>query len=364
MGQEIGVILLGYGLAGKVFHGPLIEATDGLRIDAVVTNNAERIEQVRRDFPRARIFPTTDAALSEATDASLVVVANANRVHVADATKAMISGRHVVVDKPLAGSETEALFLAETSSTHGVQLHTFQNRRWDSDFLTLLSYKETGELGTLHRFESRFERLRTIPKGNWRELAAPEELGGVLLDFGAHLVDQALELLGPVASVDAYARSIRKSDGADDDMQIILTHTSGALSLLIGSQVSAFPDPRFMLLGSLGAIRVAQGDTQESLLRAGATPNSSNWGTETFTAEVTIGHSDGTLSTRELPMARGLWPNFYAAVRDSILHDLPAPVPLNDVIANLRILDAARKSARTSQRVHLDSPASHEKFAK
>jgi predicted dehydrogenase len=360
MSQEIGVVLLGYGLAGKVFHGPLIKATDGLRIDAVVTNNAERIEQVRQDFPRARIYPTTDAALSECPDASLVVVANANRAHVADATKAMDSGRHVVVDKPLAGSEAEALLLAKTASARGVQLHTFQNRRWDSDFLTLLSFKETGELGTLHRFESRFERLRTIPKGNWRELAAPDELGGVLLDFGAHLVDQALELLGSVASVDAYARSIRQSDGADDDMQIILTHTSGALSVLIGSQVSAFPDPRFMLLGSQGAIRIAQGDSQESLLRAGAIPNSSDWGTETITAEVSIGHADGTMSSRKLPLSRGLWPNFYAAVRDSILDNSPAPVPLNDVIANLRVLDAARTSASTSQRVLLDSPASHE----
>lgn len=360
MSQEIGVILLGYGLAGKVFHGPLIKATDGLRIDAVVTNNAERIEQVRQDFPRAKIYPTTDAALSECTDSSVVVVANANRAHVTDATKAMDSGRHVVVDKPLAGSEAEALLLAKTASARDVQLHTFQNRRWDSDFLTLLSFKKTGELGTLHRFESRFERLRTIPKGNWRELAAPEELGGVLLDFGAHLVDQALELLGPVTCVDAYARSIRQSDGADDDMQIFLTHANGAVSLLIGSQVSAFPDPRFMLLGSHGAIRIAQGDSQESLLRAGAIPNAGDWGTETITAEVSIGHADGTMSSRHLPLSRGLWPDFYAAVRDSILHNAPAPVPLNDVIANLRVLDAARTSASTSQRVHLDSAASHE----
>jgi predicted dehydrogenase len=360
MSQEIGVILLGYGLAGKVFHGPLIQATDGMRIDAIVTNNPERIKQVREDFPQAKIYPTTDLALSECPDASLVVVANANRAHVSDATQAMNSGRHAVVDKPLAGSEAEALLLAEIASAQGVQLHTFQNRRWDSDFLTLLAFKENGELGVLHRLVSRFERLRTVPKGNWRELATPEELGGVLLDFGAHLVDQALELLGPVASVDAYARSIRQSDGADDDMQIILTHTSGALSVLIGSQVSAFPDPRFMLLGSQGAIRITQGDTQESLLRAGATPTSSDWGRETFTAEVTIGHADGTMNSRNLPLALGLWPNFYAAVRDSILHNSPAPVPLNDVIANLRVLDAARKSASTNQRVFLDSPASHE----
>jgi predicted dehydrogenase len=272
----------------------------------------------------------------------------------------MNSGRHVVVDKPLAGSEADALSLSALANTQGVQLHTFQNRRWDSDFLTLLAGKERGDLGTLHRFESRFERLRTIPKGNWRELAAPEELGGVLLDFGAHLVDQALELLGPVTSVDAYARSIRQSDGADDDMQIILTHTSGALSVLIGSQVSAFPDPRFMLLGSQGALRIAEGDSQETFLRAGASPRSEAWGTETFTAELRLGNSDGTTTRRDLPMERGAWTSYYAAVRDSILKDAPPPVPLNDVIANLRVLDAARKSARSSQRVELAPPASHE----
>ena len=99
---------------------------------------------------------------------------------------------------------------------------------------------------------------------------------------------------------------------------------------------------------------------QESLLRAGAIPNAGDWGTETITAEVSIGHADGTMSSRHLPLSRGLWPDFYAAVRDSILHNAPAPVPLNDVIANLRVLDAARTSASTSQRVHLDSAASHE----
>lgn len=360
MSQEIGVILLGYGLAGKVFHGPLIQATDGMRIDAVVTNNAVRIDQVREDFPQAKIYPTTDAALAECAEASLVVVANANRAHMTDASKAMTSGRHVVVDKPLAGSAAEALSLSALATQQGVQLHTFQNRRWDSDFLTLLACKERGELGTVHRFESRFERLRTIPKGNWRELAAPEELGGVLLDFGAHLVDQALVLLGPVTCVDAYARSIRQSDGADDDMQIILTHANGALSVLIGSQVSAFPDPRFMLLGSQGSLRIAEGDSQEALLRAGANPKSDDWGLETFTAEIRLGHLDGTVSSRDIPMERGAWPGFYTAVRESILNDSPPPVPLNDVIANLRVLDAARESASSRQRVELAHPASHE----
>ena len=360
MSQELGVIVLGYGLAGKVFHGPLIDATPGLRIDAVVTSSPERMQQVRHDFPAAQIFPSTDAALAQCSDAQLVVVANANRAHVIDAQKAMESGRHVVVDKPLAGSEQEALHLASIAEANNVQLHTFQNRRWDSDFLTLLACRNEGRLGTLHRFESRFERLRTVPKGNWRESSTPEDLGGVLLDFGAHLVDQAIELLGEVVSVDAYARSIRQPDGADDDMQITLTHSNGALSLLVGSQVSAFPDPRFMLLGSQGAIRISEGDSQETLLRAGSKPNSPNWGVESFEAIMKLGNPDGTIDTYAFPVSNGAWPEFYVSVRNAIVENAPAPVPLTDVIANLRVLDAARVSSLTRQRVLLATPASHE----
>ena len=249
--------------------------------------------------------------------------------------------------------------LAEQSQSAGVQLHTFQNRRWDSDFLTVQSVIASGQLGTVHRLESRFERLRVEPKLNWRESADPADLGGVLLDFGAHLVDQALELLGPVTHVMAYARSLRDPDGADDDMQIVLTHAGGGLSLLFGSQVAAFGHPRFNVLGTRGGVRIEQSDTQEERLRDGLLPSAPDWGIESFTGALAVGSPDGTSVTSTVALLRGDWTHFYRQVHAAISQGDASPVPIQDVIANLRVLDAARESARTSSLVALSPAAMH-----
>ncbi len=360
MSQERGVLLLGYGLAGRVFHAPLIKAASGLQLRAVVTNSPERIAQARADNPGVRIHADTASALASSDDINLVVVANANRAHVADAHSAIAAGKHVVVDKPLAGTAAQGQLLAEAAARAGVQLHTFQNRRWDSDFLTVQSVLASGQLGTAHRLESRFERLRVEPKGNWRESAHPDELGGVLLDFGAHLVDQALALLGPVVAVDAYARALRQADGADDDMQLVLSHQSGAMSLLFGSQVSAFSGPRVTLLGTAGGVRIQQPDTQEDRLRAGDSPLSQGWGTESFSGTLVIGGLDGSSQSTAVPMEAGNWPHFYEQVSACIRSGATSPVPVAQVLANLRVLDAARQSALSSTRVMLDPPAGHE----
>lgn len=359
MSNDLNVLLVGYGLAGKVFHAPLILATPGYAIRGVVTRDAERTQQALIDIPGVGIYASLEEALSRSPEIDVVVIANANRAHVRDAHQGIAAGKHVVVDKPLAGSALEAQELAQAALDAGVQLHPFQNRRWDSDFRTLKNVISDGQLGTIHRFESRFERLRVTPRGNWRESNDVQDLGGVLLDFGAHLVDQAIQLLGTVIGIDAYARSIRQPDSADDDMQIILTHESGAISLLTGSQVSAFPDPRFLLLGSRGAVRIAESDTQETHLRAGRAPIGSGWGQESFTAEMRIGNEDGTQTVSELPLVPGSWPHFYAAVRDAIIKAGEPPVAPNEVIANLRVLDAARLSVKSGQRVILSPPASH-----
>ena len=355
---ECGVLLMGYGLAGRVFHAPLIEATPGLRIRSVVTSDPERQAQVRTDLPDARIIADPTDAWEHLDGIDLIVIAGANVTHVPQALEAAARGRHMVIDKPIAGTAVDARRIAEAARATGVQVHAFQNRRWDSDFLTLRSIAQSGEIGRPHRLESRFERFRAMPRGTWRESNSPEDLGGVLLDFGAHLVDQAIEIMGPVRTVHATARSVRHADSADDDMQITLGHTTGAVSLLVGSQASAFAGPRLLLLGTRGGVRIDQADTQEEALRGGKRPGGPGWGVETFTAEVrTLDGQALTDDRREL--VPGRWNHYYPAVLASIVSNAPPPVPLEDVIANLEVLDAARMSAGSGESVVLSRAAAH-----
>ncbi|MFD0069606.1 Gfo/Idh/MocA family oxidoreductase, partial [Streptomyces sp. NPDC127574] len=180
-GTPLRVGLVGYGLAGSVFHAPLIASTEGLTLDTVVTSNPERQEQARAEFGDGlRFAATPDDLWARADELDLIVIASPNKTHVPIATAALKAGLPVVVDKPIAGTAAEARELAALADERGLLLSVFQNRRWDNDFLTLQGLVAEGELGDVQRFESRFERWRPQPKGGWRESGDPEEIGGLL----------------------------------------------------------------------------------------------------------------------------------------------------------------------------------------
>ena len=210
-------------------------------------------------------------------------------------------------------------------------------------------------IGTPHRLESRFERWRPTPKGGWRENGPAEDLPGLLYDLGAHLVDQAIHLLGPVEHVVASARSVRAGTTADDDTQVMLRHTSGAVSILSVSSVSAFIEPRLRLLGTGGGLLIDTLDTQEDALRAGRDPRDPQWGEEADTAWLVT----GTDPARAIPRVAGAWPEYYRRVARSIRGEGSAPVDPRDVVADLRVIEAARESAETGRSFTLDPPAGH-----
>ena len=174
----------------------------------------------------------------------------------------------------------------------------FHNRRWDGDFLTLRRLRDEGELGELLRLESRFERWRPeVDRGKWREGGTPEDAGGVLFDLGPHVIDQALELLGPARSVYAEVRTLRPGAEVDDDFFLALEHESGARSHLWGTMVAAQAGPRFRVLGTSAAYVKWGLDVQEAALRAGADPRDPGFGEEPQEAW-------GTLGSRRRPAGR------------------------------------------------------------
>ncbi|RCG30651.1 oxidoreductase [Sphaerisporangium album] len=337
--------LVGYGTAGEFFHAPLIAATEGLRLAAVVTRDAERAARVARDHPDARVVPYVDDLLGLGLD--LIVIASPNRTHVPLARAALEAGLPVVVDKPLAATAAEALELADLARERGLMLTVFQNRRWDGDFLTL----GTLDLGEVRRFESRFERWRPVPKGGWRENGGPEELGGLLYDLGSHLVDQALRYLGPATDVYAETDVRRAGVGADDDAFVALTHASGARSHLWMSSVAARLGPRFRVLGSRAAYVKWGLDPQEDRLRAGERPGGPGWGAEPAERWGVLG-TDG--ESRPVETVPGAYPEFYAGVVACLRDGAPPPVDPAEVAGALAVLHAARTSAAERRVVTLD----------
>lgn len=337
------VALLGYGLAGEVFHAPLIAATPGLELATIVTGNAQRAARAAAAHPGVRVSDDPH----EAWLADCVVVATPNRFHESYAHEAFARGVPVVVDKPLATSAHEVDVLLQDAARLDAKLTVFQNRRWDADFLTAQELVDAGTLGTLTRLVSRFERFRPEIKAGWREAGDPRDGGGQLLDLGAHLIDQALLLLGPVASVYAEIAQVRPGVATEDDVFLALTHASGARSHLSMGAVSPVPADRLALSGTAAGFSVAGLDVQESQLRSGLSPSDPSFGLSP------AGRLHDEHGAREHALVPGNWPAFYLGVRDWLAGDAPAPVDPEDSRAVFAVIEAARQSAAEQRIVGL-----------
>lgn len=333
--------IIGYGLAGSVFHAPLIAATAGLELSVIVTSDPVRADQARALYPGVRIAATVEQLWQDAPD--LVVIATPNTSHGPLATEAISRRVAVVVDKPLAISSREAAELVGLAEFSQVPLTIFQNRRWDGDFLTVAGLVESGELGKIARFESRFERWRPQPSGGWRENVSPAEGGGLLFDLGAHVIDQALQLFGPVRDVYAEVDQTRPTATTDDDVFVALTHQSGTRSHLFMSAVAADLGPRFRVLGTKAGYRVAGLDVQEAALRAGQLPGP-GWGA---VPHAHWGVISGSESPRPVPTVPGDYPAFYRQLAAALRGNADVPVNPNDAVTTLRIIESARESANT-----------------
>jgi scyllo-inositol 2-dehydrogenase (NADP+) len=319
----------------------------GLELSSIVTSNDERVAEARSAHPDAAIIPSADDLLAAASEHDLVVVAAPNRHHAALGLAAMEAGLHVVVDKPLAVTSEEGRRLADAAASSGVVASVFHNRRWDGDFLTLRRLRDDGSLGELHRLESRFERWRPeVDRGKWREGGTPDDAGGVLFDLGPHVIDQALELLGPARSVYAEVRTLRAGAEVDDDFFLALEHDSGAVSHLWGSMMAAQLGPRFRALGTRAAYVKWGLDVQEDALRSGGGPGDPGFGDESPDAWGWIGTDD---DRQRIETERGRYVEFYEGVERAIREGSAPPVPLEAGIATLEVIEAARRgaSART-----------------
>ncbi|WP_212911928.1 Gfo/Idh/MocA family oxidoreductase [Streptomyces sp. TS71-3] len=350
------VALVGYGLAGSVFHAPLITAAGGLALDTIATGSEERREQARAEFPDVRFAAGADDVWARAGEFDVAVIASPNRTHVPYATAALKAGLHVVVDKPLAATAAEARELSTLAERQGRLLSVFQNRRWDNDFLTLRRLLDEGTLGDVWRFESRYERWRPQPKGGWRESGDPEEVGGLLYDLGSHVVDQALVLFGPVVRVYAESETRRPGTGADDDTFLALTHAGGVRSHLHVSSTAAQLGPRFRVLGSRAGYVKYGLDPQEADLRAGRRPaGEADWGREPESewGHVTTGQSPMTGHGDPYPSLPGDYPAYYTRLAAALRTGGPNPVTAGEAAATLEVLQAARRSAETGTTVTL-----------
>ncbi len=356
--------VIGYGLSGRVFHAPFLEASSDYSLDAIVTSHPERSAQAAAAHPGARIVETADELFAEPELLDLVVVGTPPASHFALADAALDLGLHVVVDKPFVPISAQGEALIAKARQAGVVLSVYQNRRWDADFLTLKKLIDAGELGRVYTFESRFERWKPEGLRAWKATADTTAGGGILFDLGVHLIDQALTLFGPAATVYGetarHSASARTGSGAgagsgaaagsaagaaaEEDAFVSLLHESGVRSRLSMNLISALPAPRFHVLGSAAAFTSWGMDGQEAALNSGAVPGADGYGVEPEERWGTLGRPG---DARQVPSERGAYPEFYRQLAAAINDGGPVPVEPVDALDAVRIIEEIHRQNLT-----------------
>ncbi len=331
--KDVRVALVGYGMAGRQFHAPLLREVDGLRLTHVVTGDPERAAAARDENPGVQVVAAADDLWGHAGRLELVVVASPTSAHAGQVREALRRALAVVVDKPMATTAESARELTELATARATMLTVFQNRRWDPEHLTARAVLSSGALGEVIRYEARYERWRPVPKTRWRERSTSEQGGGLLMDLQPHLVDGALDLFGPVASV--YAELQALSTVGDDVTFLALRHVSGVTSHLGATSLAGAPGPRTRLVGREATYLVADVDGDLTAYGEWRDPDPDHRGF--------LVRGD---QSEPVPRAPGAWVDFYRGVRAALVDGAPAPVDPAEAVAVMEVLDAARVSAR------------------
>lgn len=278
MEKVINTAIIGYGMAGRVFHSPILSSMENFKLSKIYTTNEDSIKNIHRLYPETEVASDVRQILAD-KEIELIVVAAPNTQHFALAKEAILAGKHVVVDKPFTVTSKEADELIQLTEAHRTLLSVYQNRRWDSDFRTVQKVIDSGMLGRLVECEIHMDRYRNYIKDRaWREADIPGS--GVLYDLGSHLLDQALMLFGTPKAVTADLRMQRQISKTTDNFELILHYDRLKVTLKSGMLVRA-ELPHFILLGENGSFVKYGVDVQEVDLKSGLTPmTKTTWGEE------------------------------------------------------------------------------------
>ena len=351
--NSLNVGLIGFGMAGQVFHAPMVLCVDNLHLTTIQTTNKSNIEIAAKKYPNAQIISETSALLAR-DDIDLIIVATPNHTHFELAKAALEANKHVVVDKPFTASSAEAAELTELAASRKKILSVHQNRRWDGDFLTIRKILDKQFLGRLVEAEIHYDRFRpTLRENTWKEENSPGT--GILYDLGSHLIDQAQVLFGLPKTVTADIRKQRTGSEIADNFEVVLDYEKIKVTLKAGLLVRE-PLPHYILLGEKGSFVKYGMDVQEAALNAGQLPcETANWGIEPaelwgkINTEIDGSHLSGISKAKP-----GIIEDFTKTSRDAILDNAELNVTATQAMNTIKIIEAALKSEREKRTIEFD----------
>jgi len=335
--------LIGYGYSSRTFHLPLIESSEWLEFSAISTS---RPGEVKLKYPSVSVYGNANDLITD-SEIELVVIATPNDVHFHLAKLCLENGKHVVLEKPMVTTSSEAEQLVELAEAQHLLLSVFHNRRWDGDYLTVKKILQEKSIGDIRYFESHFDRFRPEVRQRWREMPGPGT--GIWYDLGPHLVDQAICLFGMPESLTARCLPLRKNSEVTDYFHVLL-HYRGLEVVLHASQFSAGPNKRFQIEGTEGSYVKYGFDPQEAQLKSGLPPSEPNFGVEEIENFGTLYKCEKTV---KVETEVGCYQQYYSGVSKAIRNDGVCPVSGEDALDVIKILELAENSTREGKTVTL-----------
>lgn len=336
----LNVGLIGFGLSGRYFHSPFLTTNPGFKLKTVVERSKNEAQEFDPSIENAR---SVDKLLSDPS-IDLVFICTPNDTHFPYAMDALENGKHVVIEKPFSATEEEAKQLVAVAEQKGLILTAYQNRRWDSDFLTIKKLIDEDKLGDIVEYECRYDRFRpVVPTESWKEKSVP--VGGNLYNLGPHLIDQALVLFGEPITVTAEIRSVRPNSEIDDYFDVRLGYADKLV--IVKSSLMVYENfLRYHLHGTKGSFIKGGLDPQEETLRKNILPTEKPWGQE---PKNRWGKLYSEAFTGIIESESGDYAPFYQNVYDAIVHGAELAVKPSEILRTTRVIDLAFQSSKENK---------------
>lgn len=336
--KQIQVGLVGFGLSGRFLQAPFFEVLPHFNLKKIVTS---------RPIPK-NLFPTAEAAYSidsllEDTEIELIAICTPNSTHFELTKKCLEAGKHVLVEKPATATKAEAAELYDLAKSKNLTLCVYQNRRFDSDFLTCLKILKGGFLGKVHTYNAHYNRYKPeLNAKQWKEEADPTN--GILYDLGAHLIDQAIFLFGKPESYSGEVYTQREGSTVDDAFFVQLNYKDIKVRLH-SSLLIASPGPKFEIHGTAGSFHKYGIDVQEDHLKAGMSPVDEHFGIETSSNFGTLTTTLNSVSMEaKITTEQGNWKLLYINLAETIRLGKELFIKPEEILSQMEILESVKKS--------------------
>lgn len=332
----LNVALIGFGLSGRYLQAPFFETNPNFNLKTIASNS----QNPKEYFPNVNVAKSLAEVLAD-DFIDLVSICSPSATHFEYAKKTLLANKNVLVEKPFTATIQEAEELIALSKTQGKILTIFQNRRFDSDFMTVKKVIDGGFLGEIHSFEIHFNRFKPVlnPK-KWKETVSPAN--GILYDLGSHIIDQVITLFGFPKHVWGQTFTQRENSEIDDAFDIKLDY--GKLKVTLKSSLLVREDtPRYIIHGKKGSFNKYGIDVQEDHLKAGMMPQDVNFGIEP-TAQSGILHTEmnGLIFKGTVETEKGNWALLFQNLHDVIVDGKELLIKPEEVLEQIRIIEAIK----------------------